>query len=108
MNKAIIGAAAMAFALCTHVSAESLSACNDDASRVRYADENVCYENHGPKTAEYDTRNTQPLDACLDGAHAEFSATVEQCGEMYMVEAGESPNYPAAGTILGTIFLFAL
>jgi len=96
MKKPILFLLSLAFAFCANVSADELSACTDDANRVRYSEEVVCYGDHGPTTADYNTRDTSALDSCLNVVHSQFSAVVLECQKMHMVEAGPGIDKPAA------------
>lgn len=96
MKKPILFLLLLPFAFSAGVSADALSACTDDANRTRYSEEVVCYGNHGPTTADYNTRDTSPLDSCLKVVHSQFSVAVLECQKRHMAEAGPGINKPAA------------
>jgi hypothetical protein len=111
MKKLVSFLLSLAFVLSANASADVLSDCTDDANRVRYSEEVVCYGDYGPKSGNYETRDTSPLDGCLDDVHVRFSRVVFECQEMNMVEAGPGINKPAAtsaGTAAGLLIFFML
>ncbi|MBS38794.1 MAG: hypothetical protein CMO26_23085 [Thiotrichales bacterium] len=93
------------------VSAASIGNCTNDAGRARYAQETLCYDNYGPTSGKWSSRDSGPLDACLESVRGEFSASVEVCNEMYAPKLGAGFDYKRAtdaGVIASGIILLLI
>ena len=97
--------------LCAQAAVASLSDCTDEAAISRYDAEGQCYSSYGPKSGQWTTVDTSPLDNCLHGVRSEFSAAVEICGEVYGVEERapiDKPAMTSAGIAVGILLLLLI
>ena len=110
MKKPILFLLLLPFAFGANVSADALTACTDNAGRARYTEEVVCYGDYGPTSADYDTRDTSPLDSCLNVVHRQFSEVVLECQKIHMVEAGPGIDKHAATSagVTASMILFLM
>lgn len=79
MTKVKLMGAALAIAVVPIAASGTTTDCDLEVTRVRNADELVCYNQHGPKQAGYNAAVRGPLDICLAEVGALYLDARHQC-----------------------------